>query len=615
MSMNFSIVVVGAGHAGLEAAFACAHLGHKVALITLNKQSIGLMPCNPSIGGPAKGIVAREIDVLGGLQAIAADQNQLQMKMLNTSKGPGVWALRAQIDKLEYHKWFVNQINKTKNISLIEDEVKELIIEKSKIKGVILSSHKKCFAKTVILTTGTYMKSLTHIGDETKNEGPKHLKRSENLSDNLKKLGFELLRLKTGTPPRIDQNTVNYKAIQKELGTNKFLSFSHFNQIFLEFNKQLPCHLTFTNKKTHQIILRNIKKSATYSGQIKGVGPRYCPSIEDKVIRFKDRERHQLFLEPESLSLSTIYIQGLSNAFPKNIQNQIVHSISGLEKAKILEYAYAIEYDAINPIQLKLSLESKKINHLYFAGQVNGTSGYEEAACQGLMAGINACLQLQNKKPLIIKRHEGYIGVLIDDLVTKGVTDPYRLLTSRAEYRLSLRNDNADERLLKYGYQIGLINKDKYSQFKKNLLLINNIIKYLHTHSLTKMLRNKFGSSTHTLYDLLKRTDVSLKDVLPPSKFNILRNDLIEKIEIKVKFDGYIKNQEKYINKFEKYESFSLEQINDYKNIKNLSLEAIDKLNKVRPVSLGQAQRISGINLTDLFIIKHYVDTKILHHE
>jgi tRNA uridine 5-carboxymethylaminomethyl modification enzyme len=459
------------------------------------------------------------------------------------------------------------------------------------------------------------MKSLTHIGSESNKEGPRHFKRSETLSDNLKQLGFELLRLKTGTPPRLIKESINYKSIQKELGTKKLLSFSHFDKVFMSFDKQLPCYLTFTNKKTHEIILKNIKKSATYSGQIKGIGPRYCPSIEDKVIKFKDRERHQLFIEPESLSLDTMYLQGLSNAFPKDIQEKIIHSIKGLQKAKIKEYAYAIEYDAINPIQLKLSLESKKIKHLYFAGQVNGTSGYEEAACQGLMAGINASLQIKNKKPLIIKRNEGYIGVLIDDLVTKGVTDPYRLLTSRAEYRLSLRNDNADDRLLKYGYEIGLINKKHYQQFKKSKLLIKNTIKYLHTHSLSKALQKKFGLSIHTLYALLKRSDVFLIDVLPINNYKKLTNDLVEKIEIMVKFEGYIKNQEKYINKFNKYESFSLEKINDYKNIKNLSLEAIDKLNRIKPMSLGQAQRISGINLTDLFIIKHYIDTKINQHE
>ena len=459
------------------------------------------------------------------------------------------------------------------------------------------------------------MKSLTHVGDTVKNEGPRSLKRSETLSNNLTKLGFQLLRLKTGTPPRIDKNSINYKVIKKELGTNEKLSFSHFNKSFVNFDKQLPCYLTFTNSKTHKIIMNNIKKSATYSGQIKGVGPLYCPSIEDKVVRFKDRNRHQLFIEPESTSLNTMYIQGLSNAFPRNVQEQIVHSIRGLEKAKILEYAYAIEYDAINPIQLKPSLESKKIENLYFAGQVNGTSGYEEAACQGLMAGINVCLQLKKRKPLVIKRSEGYIGVLIDDLVTKGVTDPYRLLTSRAEYRLSLRNDNADERLLKYGYKVKLIKKHQYEQFLKSSLLIKKTIQYLQTHSLSKQLQKKFNSQTHTLYALLKRTNIFLKDVLPTTQYKYLNTELIQKIEISVKFDGYIKNQETYINRFNKYESYSLERIQDYRKIKNLSLEAIDKLNRIKPLSLGQAQRISGINLTDLFVIKYYVDTKMNKHE
>jgi tRNA uridine 5-carboxymethylaminomethyl modification enzyme len=488
------------------------------------------------------------------------------------------------------------------------------VVSKKTVCGITLANNKKILSKIVILTTGTYMKSLTHIGDDSKNEGPRHLQRSETLSSDLHKLGFQLLRLKTGTPPRVDKNTINYQIIKKELGTDDKLCFSHFNKKFIKLADQLPCFLTFTNKKTHQLITKNINKSATYSGKIKGVGPLYCPSIEDKVVRFKDRDRHQLFIEPESLSLNTMYIQGLSNAFPKDIQQNLVHSIKGLEKAKISEYAYAIEYDAINPIQLKPSLESKKIKNLYFAGQVNGTSGYEEAACQGLMAGINASLQLQKKKPLIIKRSEGYIGVLIDDLVTKGVTDPYRLLTSRAEYRLSLRNDNADDRLSKYGFKIGLIKKQQYQSFLNKAKLITKIIKYLHTHSLSKTLQKQFDSSTHTLYSLLKRTDVALKDVLPKTLLQELDTEIIKKIEIQVKFDGYIKNQEKYIDRFNKYESFSLEKIIDYRKIKNLSLEAIDKLNKIKPLSLGQAQRISGINLTDLFIIKHYID-KITKHE
>jgi tRNA uridine 5-carboxymethylaminomethyl modification enzyme len=455
------------------------------------------------------------------------------------------------------------------------------------------------------------MKSLTHIGSDTNKEGPRHLKRSETLSTNLKDLGFEMLYLKTGTPPRVDKKTINYKVIQKENGTKDKLNFSHFNTNYLPLSKQLPCYLTYTNKKTHQIILKNIKTSATYSGKIKGVGPRYCPSIEDKIVRFKERERHQLFIEPESVSLNTMYIQGLSNAFPKHIQERIVHSIKGLEKAKILEYAYAIEYEAINPIQLKVTLESKKISNLFFAGQVNGTSGYEEAACQGLMAGINACLKLNEKEPLVLKRHEAYIGVLIDDLVLKGINDPYRLLTSRAEYRLSLRNDNADERLFKYGFKVSLVKKNRYQLFINQQKLIEQVIAYLKTHSLTKEMQERFNSSNHTLYDLLKRTDVSLKNVLPIKLFKKVNSEISKKIEIRVKFDGYIKNQERYINKFNSYEDFSLKEIDDYKKIKTLSLEAIDKLNRIKPISLGHAQRISGINLTDLFIIKHYIDTKI----
>jgi tRNA uridine 5-carboxymethylaminomethyl modification enzyme len=448
------------------------------------------------------------------------------------------------------------------------------------------------------------------VGNEAKKEGPQHLPFSANLSEHLKTIGIELIRLKTGTPPRVLKNSINYKIIQKEPGTDEKLCFDYFKQTYLPIKQQALCYLTYTNAKTHKIIKDNIHRSAMYSGKIKGVGPRYCPSIEDKVIRFHDKPRHQLFIEPESKQLDTVYIQGLSTSFPKEVQDKIVHSIKGLEKAKIINYAYAIEYDAINPVQLWPTLETKLIKNLYFAGQVNGTSGYEEAAGQGLLAGINVICSLKKFEPVILKRDQAYIGVMIDDLVTKGINDPYRLLTSRAEHRLLLRNDNADDRLIHIGYKIGLISKINYQRHQQQKKTIAEVIKYLKDNSLhaKKELTRKFGNSVHDLYTLLKRPEVTLRDILSSAQYKKLNNTTVAKIEILVKFDGYIKNQEKYIDKFNKYEEISLAGIKDYKKMTNLSLEAQDKLNKIKPLTLAQAQRISGINMTDLMIIKYFID-------
>ncbi|GHU31632.1 tRNA uridine 5-carboxymethylaminomethyl modification enzyme MnmG [Bacilli bacterium] len=504
----------------------------------------------------------------------------------------------------------MKEIKKTKNLELVIDEVKSLLIKDKKIIGVTTSKHHDILAKKVIITAGTYMNAITHIGDEIKQEGPQGLERSFGMSDQLRKLGFEMLRLKTGTPPRVLSNSINYAHLSKEPGMDKKLSFSFYRPHFLPFDKQVLCYLTYTNEKTHQIINKNKNLSAMFSGSIKGVGPRYCPSIEDKVTRFADKPRHQIFIEPESLKLNTMYLQGLSTSLPRQVQEEFVHSIKGLEKAVFAKYAYAIEYDAINPIQLWPSLESKRLHNLYFAGQVNGTSGYEEAACQGLMAGINAGLAIHHKKPLILQRDEAYIGVLIDDLVTKGVTDPYRLLTSRAEYRLLLRNDNADDRLIKYGKSVGLIKATVYKTYLKNDLLMKRTIKYLKSSTLKNLPKQfkRFANSTHSLYDFLKRPEIKLRQILPKSLLIKLTDQLIDKIEIAVKFEGYIKNQTKHIERINKYDSLPLTKIKDYKLIKNLSLEAIDKLNKIKPLTLGQAKRINGINMTDLVIIKYYLD-------
>lgn len=608
---KYDAIVIGAGHAGLEAAFILARLKKHVALITINESTIGQMPCNPSIGGPAKGIVTREIDVLGGMQAKAADATQLQMKLLNSSKGAAVRALRAQIDKIAYHNYFVNAIKENKYIDLILDKVETLIIENKKVKGVKLKSNQELFAPAVIITTGTYLRSKIHIGDYNKAEGPCGNENSHSLSNDLKQLGFELIRLKTGTPPRIKKDSIDYSKVALEPGTNAKLSFSHYQPQYHDFDKQWPCYLTYTNEATHQIINDNLTKSAMFSGSIEGTGPRYCPSIEDKVHRFNDKPRHQIFIEPESKSLDTMYLAGLSTSLPKEIQDEILKTIPGLENAVVDKYAYAIEYDAINPIQLWPTLESKLIENLYFAGQINGTSGYEEAACQGLMVGINLYLKQTNQEPFILGREEAYIGVLIDDLINKGVTDPYRLLTSRAEHRLLLRNDNVEDRLIDKSYQLGLIDKAYYDQYLHEKEIIENTIKFLEKNQLGKFNRHqKFKRGNITLKEWLRQQDNSIAMLIDylPYKPEDYSDKIIDKINIQVKYEGYINNQKSRINQLNKLEHYSLESIKDYRKVPNLSLEAIDKLNKVLPLNLGQASRISGINMNDLVAIKYYLD-------
>ena len=606
-------MVVGAGHAGLEAAFACEKRGLKTCLITLDKKSIGLMPCNPSIGGPAKGIVTKEIDCLGGVQAIAADNCQLQMKLLNTSKGPGVWALRAQIDKVKYHEWFVEKIAKSK-ISLIIDEVVDLIINDFVVNGVI-TKEKKINAKYVILTTGTYMNSTTYRGDDIKLEGPDGLDFSKTLSNSLKKLGFNLIRLKTGTPPRILSNSINYDGLQIEPGSDMKLCFNHFEKKYLDFTKQLPCYIIHTNEQTHKLIMDNIHQSAMYGGLINGIGPRYCPSIEDKVVKFSDKPRHQIFIEPESMSLDTIYLGGFSTSMPVDVQEKMVRTLPGLSDCVITKYAYAIEYDAIDPTQLYKTLETKIVKNLYLAGQINGTSGYEEAAAQGLIAAINVANNYDNLPPLILRRDESYIGVMIDDIVTKGIVEPYRLLTSRAEYRLYLRNDNADIRLLKYGYENKMISTKNYEMFLLGEKTIDELINWLKNKTIGMFKELSFNTTktNQSLYDYLKRPELKLETILHliPNKYkNNLNEELIMKINIRIKFDGYIKKQQEEIDKIHSLDKYLLTKIDDYKCISNLSLEAIEKLNKIKPYDLDQATRISGISMSDILAIKIYLDKK-----
>ena len=612
----YEVIVVGGGHAGCEAALASARIGHKTLLVTGNINNIADMPCNPSIGGSAKGIIVREIDALGGEMGKNADKSLIQIKMLNSAKGPAVRALRAQADKITYPKEMIKTLNKAENLELKEGLVEDLIVENKKVKGVILEDGTRISSDIVILTTGTYLKSDILIGSTRTRKGPHDEKPSNYLSDNLKKYGFNVIRLKTGTPPRIDRKSIDFSKMKIEYGDDKYLSFSYDNKYYYDIEKQAPCYLIYTNAETHKIINNNLNKSSMYGGlnDIKGVGPRYCPSIEDKITRFKDKEKHQLFLEPESLYYDDIYLQGFSTSMPIEIQEKMVHSLPGLENAKILKYAYAIEYDAIDSKQLKQSLETKVIENLFTAGQINGTSGYEEAACQGLIAGINASLKLKNKKPLILKRNEAYIGVLMDDLVTKGIIDPYRMLTSRAEYRLLLRNDNADLRLSDYGYNVGLIKDKSYQKFlekKDGITKLTNelsIKKLYPTEDTNKFLSNIPTANIKdsiTLYDLLKRPEVSVKHL--ENYINSYASEILEQVEISIKYEGYINKALKEAEKIDVYDNKTIPEDIDYSKIKNLASEARQKLDQIRPTSIGQAMRISGVNPVDISLIMVYL--------
>ena len=608
------VVVVGAGHAGCEAANALAKCGFDTALITLNIEHIAKMPCNPSIGGPAKGIVVREIDALGGIMPIIADKTALQFKMLNTTKGPGVWSLRVQSDKLAYSEMMKEYLLGLDNLTVIEDLVTGLVVKDRKIQGVICQKSGEITAKAVILTTGTYMDSTIMVSSDTKKEGPDGDITDNGLSRSLKDLGFRLFRLKTGTPARVYTDSIDFTKTKLERGTEGFLSFSTTTKEILPYDKQLPCYLTYTTEETLKIIKDNLDRSSMYSGVVKGVGPRYCPSIEDKVVRFADKERHQIFLEPESLSLDTTYIQGFSTSMPYDVQEKMIHSLIGLEKARIKKYAYAIEYDAIDPLEFKANLEAKKIENLFIAGQIFGTSGYEEAAGLGIMAGINVANKLRGKEPLILKRDEAYIGVMIDDLVTKGTKEPYRLLTSRAEYRLLLRHDNADRRLMKYGKAAGLISDERYEALKNKEKTIEETSEVLKNKYFTKS--DKINDLLRSLgyddlnervsaYDLIKRPPVKLKELLPYLDLEI-NEELLSDIEIEIKYEGYISKARKEASRMRKMERMKLPIDLDYDLVSNLSLEAREKLNKTKPLTLGQASRISGINPSDIQVLAIY---------
>lgn len=614
--MEYEVIVVGGGHAGCEACLATSRLGHKTLLVTGNIKNIADMPCNPSIGGSAKGIVVREIDALGGEMGKNADKSLLQIKMLNSAKGPAVQALRAQADKITYPKEMLKTLQSQPNLEILESIVEDLIVENNEIKGIVLENGKKITSNIVILTTGTYLKADILVGDTRHREGPHGEKPSQHLSDNLNNYGFKIIRLKTGTPQRIDKNSIDFSKAQIEYGDSRVLTFNFDNDVYYDVNNQQPCYLIYTTPKTHEIIKNNLTKSSMYGGlsDIKGIGPRYCPSIEDKVVRFSDKERHQLFLEPESIYYDDIYLQGFSTSMPHDIQEQMVHSLPGLEQAKILKYAYAIEYDAIYPTQLKQTLETKIIKNLYTAGQINGTSGYEEAACQGLIAGINASLNLEKKEPLILKRNEAYIGVLIDDLVTKGVRDPYRLLTSRAEYRLLLRSDNADLRLIEKGHEIGLVKESSFKKYMKrkneieelkNLLLNTKITPKKEVNEYLKQYTNEIKDGI-SLYNLLKRPEITMENIKHFVELNYQR-EVIDQVEISIKYEGYINKANNEAKKMVDLDNKKIPDDINYDLIHNLASEAKQKLKEIRPTSIGQALRISGVNPADISILMIYL--------
>ena len=611
------IIVVGGGHAGCEAAYASATKGHKTLLITSNLKNIADMPCNPHIGGSAKGIVVREIDALGGIMGKVADKTHLQIKMLNSAKGPAVQSLRAQGDKIAYPEEMLRVLKSLENLEIKEAMVEDLIVEENKVKGVILENGEKIESKIVILTTGTYLKADILVGSTRTRQGPHGEKPSLHLSDKLRDYGFQIKRLKTGTPQRIDRKTIDFSKTRVEPGDDKYLTFSFDLKPQYKIEEQIPCHLTYTTEETHRIIRENLNKSSMYGAldDIEGIGPRYCPSIEDKVVRFSDKERHQLFIEPESRYYDDMYLQGFSTSMPPEVQELMVHSLPGFENAKILKYGYAIEYDAIYPTQLKASLETKILENLFTAGQINGTSGYEEAACQGLMAGINASLKLEGKEPLVLKRNEAYIGVLIDDLITKGIRDPYRLLTSRAEFRLLLRSDNADQRLRRYGYEVGLIDEEQISRLNQKENNIRECLEWLKDQRLkiTKDVEKVFEennipipNATMTFENLLRRPEISVEFLEKFTKFPY-EEEIKEQVEIFLKYEGYIKKAYKEAEKMLKLEKKQIPEDIDYDKVNNIASEARQKLKEVRPATIAQAIRISGVNPSDISILSVYL--------
>lgn len=614
----YDAIVVGGGHAGIEACHILAKMNLNTLLVTTDITRIGHMPCNPSIGGPAKGIVVREIDALGGIMGKVADETALQVKMLNTTKGPGVQSLRVQSDRIAYKNRMQEVLAELENLTIIEDIVEELLIEDNKIYGVRLRNGGEILAKGVVLTTGTYMAAVTMRGATLKDEGPDGDPVTPAISKQLQALGIDIFRLKTGTPARVYTNTIDFSKVSEERGSDRLYFFSEDSTTGIPPQEQVACYLTYTNENTHKIIIDNLLKSSMYSGAVTGTGPRYCPSIETKLVRFADKERHQIFLEPESLSLDTTYIQGFSNSMPEDVQEEMIHSLPGLENAKIKIYAYAIEYDAIDPLQLKPTLETKKIQGLYTAGQINGTSGYEEAGGQGLLAGINLGASLKGLAPLILRRDEAYIGVMIDDLVTKGTQEPYRLLTSRAEYRLLLRHDNADKRLRDYAHQYGCISEERYQKYLEKVNAIEDLKAKLQEVRFTmKSEINEYLatlgyeplSSGISALELLRRPHTQIHEIMKYVPFEAEEN-VASRVEIEVKYEGYINKALRDAEKLNKMEFVKIPADIDYQNIPNLALEARDKLMQIRPMNIGQASRISGVNPSDIAVLAMYVQNQ-----
>lgn len=612
---NYDVIIIGAGHAGVEAALASARMGCNTLLTTLNMDNIAMMPCNPSVGGPAKGHLVREIDALGGEMGVNADKTCIQYRMLNTGKGPAVQALRAQADKKLYQNTMKHTCELQENLDVKQLLIDEILFEDNKVTGVVVETGEVYTCKAVVLASGTYLKGRIIIGENTYDGGPNGQRAAIKLSSCLLKAGVELMRFKTGTPARVDRRSLDFSKMIIQPGDDEVHNFSFMSDV--KTREQVPCWLTYTNEQTHKIIRDNIERAPMANGIITGVGPRYCPSIETKIVRFPDKERHQLFIEPEGLDTEEMYVQGMSTSMPIDVQMEFLRTIPGLENVRIMRPGYAIEYDCINPLQLKPSLEFKKISGFFSAGQTNGTSGYEEAASQGLIAGINAALKIQGKEPLILKRSDGYIGVLIDDLVTKGTNEPYRVMTSRAEYRLLLRQDNADLRLTEKGRQVGLVSDERYARFVKRRDSIKNTIELLseirihpNKETLAKMQEFELGSihNTVTAADLLKRKEISYDDLKHIVGLPEISEDVKKQVEITLVYEGYIKKQLEQVERMEKLEEKLLPEDINYDDVSSLRDEAREKLNAIRPISIGQASRISGVSPADISVLLVYLE-------